>query len=158
LNDRPPRADYASLPRPETKPALPPMAAELWRVETTAKANYFNLGGHVDKDGVVDSLASSYLRDALKKHRNFPKLPPQIKAYIDAPNINLAKIAGYRAMLGVDDRNMEEEQGVKFVRVGSRGLDLTVPGTDTDEPAAGKDVPPLDLNPLEQMLSASRQK
>jgi hypothetical protein len=158
LNDRPPHADYASLPRPEAKPAVPAMAAELWRVETTAKASYFNLGGHVDKDGVVDSLASSYLRDALKKHPNFAKLPPQIKAYIDAPNINLAKIAGYRAVLGIEDRKMEEEQGVKFVKVASRGVDLTVPGGGAEEPAAGNDVPPLDLNPLERMLTASRGK
>jgi hypothetical protein len=157
LSDRlPPQADYASLPRPEPK-ALP-MAAELWRVETTPKANYFNLGGHVDRDGVVDSLASSYLRDALKKHRNFVKLPPQIKAYVEAPTINLAKIAGYRAMLGIDDRKMEEEQGVKFVRVASRGVDLTNPGNDADDPAADGSAPPLDLNPLQQMLLASRQK
>jgi hypothetical protein len=158
LNDRMPPAAYANPPRPEIRPAAPPMAAELWRVETTAKANYFNLGGHVDRDGVVDSLASSYLRDALKTHRNFPKLPPHIKAYIDAPTINLAKIAGYRAMLGIDDRKMEEEQGVKFVRVASRGLDLTIPGADAEEPAAGSDVPPLDLNALERMLSASGGK
>jgi hypothetical protein len=158
LNGRPPRAEYASLPRTEGKPAVPPMATELWRVETTAKANYFNLGGHVDKDGVVDSLASSYLRDALKKHRNYPKLPPQIKAYLDAPTINLARIAGYRAMLGIDDRKMEDEQGVKFVRVASRGVDLTTAGAQPEEPAAGDDVPPLDLNPLERMLSASREK
>lgn len=156
LNERMPPAEYASLPRTEPKPPVP-MTAELWRVETTAKANYFNLGGHVDKDGVVDSLASSYLRDALKKHRNYPKLPPQIKAYIEAPNINLAKIAGYRAMLGVDDRKMEAEQGVKFVKVASRGVELAASGAGED-PAAGEDVPPLDLNALQRMLTASRQK
>jgi hypothetical protein len=137
-----------------------PMTTETWRVETTAKASYFNLGGHVDKDGVVDSLASSYMRDALKKQKNYPKLPPQIKAYIDAPNINLAKIAGYRALLGIEDRKMEEEQGVKFVRVANRGIDLTAsshaaPGDDAGDVAAGTDVPPLDLGPLDHMLSAS---
>ena len=55
------------------------------------------------RTGVVDSTASSHLREALKEHKNYPKLPAQIQAYINAPIINLAKIAGYRALLGMDN-------------------------------------------------------
>jgi len=144
--DHAPLAEYASLPHNDTKPPPPKMTVDAWEVQITAKASYFNLGGHVDKNGVVDSTASSYLRDALKKNQNYPKLPPEIKAYIEAPNINLAKIAGYRALLGMDDREMEEKQGVKFIRVASsRGLDIT--GPDTAELEAS----PFDLSPLERM-------
>jgi hypothetical protein len=112
------------------------------------------LGGHVDKNGIVDSLASSYLGDALKKHKNYPKLPPQIQAYINAPNINLTKIAGYRAMLGIDDKEMEEKQGVKFVRIASsRGIEI-IEITDlelADSSAADFDASPIDLGLLESM-------
>ena len=110
-----------------------------------AKASYFNLGGHVDKNGVVDSLASSYLRDALKKHQNYAKLPAHIQAYINEPNINLAKIAGYRAQLGIDDKEMEEKQGVLFIRIAaSRGIEITSPSTDLD-------ASPIDFSSLERM-------
>jgi hypothetical protein len=100
--DHAPPPDHGSSAHNEVKPqSQPQISSDSWRIQTTAKANYFNLGGHVDKNGVVDSLASSYLRDALKKHKNYAKLPAQVKAYIDSPNVNLAKIAGYRALLGV---------------------------------------------------------
>jgi hypothetical protein len=136
---------YASeaTPPPRSKPQT---SSDLWEVHTTAKASYFNLGGHVNKNGVVDSLASSYLRDALKKHQNYVKLPSHIQAYINEPNINLAKIAGYRAVLGIDDKEMEEKQGVQFIRiVASRGIENTSSGiTDFD-------ASPIDLSSLERM-------
>ena len=119
-----------------------------WKVETTAKASYFNLGGHVDKDEVVDSLASSYLRDALKKHKNYSTLPTQIKASIEAANINLAKIAGYRTLLGVDDKKMEAEQGIKFVNISSsRGLEIDRPSADQDA------VPDIGSSPIDLVHS-----
>lgn len=97
------------------------IAPERWQVTTTAKASYFNLGGHVDKAGVVDSMASEHLREAFKKHQNFGKLPPDMKAHINnSPNINLVKLAPYRKLLGVNDRWLEEEQGVKFEIAGNR--------------------------------------
>jgi hypothetical protein len=96
------------------------VAPERWRVTTTSKASYFNLGGHVDKTGIVDSMASEHLRDAFKKHRNFEKLPPDIKTHINnSQTINLVKLAPYRTMLGVNDRWLEEEQGVRFERIAS---------------------------------------
>jgi hypothetical protein len=142
--------------RNEAKSPPPPQInADSWRVVTTSKASFFNLGGHVDKDGVVDSLASSYLRDALQKHRNYPTLPTPIKSYIAAPRINLTKIAGYRNLLGVDDRKMEEEQGVKFIKIASsRGVDMNDAHL-SDVPDI--DVPPIDLSPLEQMSSDLRR-
>jgi hypothetical protein len=47
--------------QPASKPpvAEAPIEAERWRVTTTSKASYFNLGGHVDKAGIVDSLFSN---------------------------------------------------------------------------------------------------
>jgi hypothetical protein len=124
----------------------PQVRSDSWEVHTTAKASYFNLGGHVDKNGVVDSLASSYLRDALKKHQNYAKLPAHIQAYINEPNINLARIAGYRAVLGIDDKEMEEKQGVQFIRIAaSRSIENTGPST-TDF-----DASPIDLSSLERM-------
>jgi hypothetical protein len=113
-----PAAVPANVP-PASKPpaADPQIEAERWRVTTTSKASYFNLGGHVDKAGIVDSLASSHLKEALKKNKNFDKLPPPLKAHISGPqNIDLNKIAPYRAMLGMDDSLMEA-QGVRFERV-----------------------------------------
>ena len=108
-------------------PATPPAPAEQqqarveqWRVIVTAKASYFNLGGHVDRAGIVDSLASSHLRDALKSHRNFPQLPPDIRNHILTQNINLAKLAPYRGLLGMNDKALEEEQAVRFERIASR--------------------------------------
>jgi hypothetical protein len=111
-------------PREESKTAAlvpPPVQprAEQWRVVVTSKASYFNLGGHVDSAGIVDSLASSHLRDALKSHRNFPQLPPDIKTHILTQNINLNKLAPYRGLLGMNDKALEEEQAVRFERVAS---------------------------------------
>jgi hypothetical protein len=146
--DHSPPPVYASSAHNEVKPPQlkPQTSSDLWEVRTTAKASYFNLGGHVDKNGVVDSLASSYLRDALKKHQNYPKLPSHIQAYINEPNINLAKIAPYRARLGIDDKEMEEKQGVLFIRIAaSRGIENISPGT-TDF-----DASPIDLSSLERM-------
>jgi hypothetical protein len=113
-----PAAVSANAP-PASKPpaAEPQIEAERWRVTTTSKASYFNLGGHVDKAGIVDSLASSHLKEALRKNKNFDKLPPPLKAHISGPqNIDLNRIAPYRAMLGMDDSLMEA-QGVRFERV-----------------------------------------
>jgi hypothetical protein len=132
--------------KPPPSRLKPQVGSDLWEVRTTAKASYFNLGGHVDKNGAVDTLASSYLRDALKKHQNYPRLPAHIQAYINEPNINLAKIAGYRAVLGMDDKEMEEKQGVQFVRIAaSRGIENTSPNT------ADFDASPIDLSSLERM-------
>jgi hypothetical protein len=136
-------------PPPQLKPQI---SSDLWEVRTTAKASYFNLGGHVDKNGLVDSLASGYLRDALKKHQNYAKLPPHIQAYINEPNVNLAKIAGYRVMLGIDDKEMEEKQAVRFIRIAaaSRGIENISPST------ADFDASPIDLSSLEKMASDLR--
>jgi hypothetical protein len=100
-------------------PAQQQPRVEQWRVVVTAKASYFNLGGHVDSAGIVDSLASSHLRDALKSHRNFPQLPPEIRSHILTQNINLAKVAPFRGLLGMNDKTLEEEQAVRFERVAS---------------------------------------
>ena len=43
-----------------------------------------NLGGHIDRNGMVDSMANPHLKDALMKHRNFIKLPAAIRSYISA--------------------------------------------------------------------------
>jgi len=101
-------------------PEAPPPPVVQWRVVITEKASYFNLGGHVDSSGTVDSLASSHLRDALKSHRNFPQLPADVKTHILTQNINLNKLAPYRGLLGMNDKALEEEQAVRFVRVASR--------------------------------------
>jgi hypothetical protein len=117
-----------------TKSALPSVSASLsaqpqmrvqeWKAVPTARANLFNLGGHLDQSGLVDNMASGPLRDAFKKVKNYDKLPPEAKALIDAPNINLSKLAPYRALLGIDDSKIEQEQAVKFVRVAStRSID-----------------------------------
>jgi hypothetical protein len=95
----------------------PPPRAEQWRVIVTAGATYYNLGGHVDRAGIVDELASSHLRDALKAHRNFPRLPPELRTHILTQNISLPRLAPYRGLLGMNDRTLEEEQAIKFVRV-----------------------------------------
>jgi hypothetical protein len=141
---------YSSSAHNEVKPSLehakPKISSDLWEVHTTAKASYFNLGGHVDKNGVVDSLASGYLRDALKKHQNYAKLPARIQAYINEPNINLAKIAEYRALLGIDDKEMEEKQGLQFIRIAaSRGIE------DTSASTIDFDASPIDLSSLDRM-------
>jgi hypothetical protein len=98
-------------------PAAAPARAEQWRVVPTANASYFNLGGHIDRNGVVDSLASPHLRDALTKHSKFAQLPADIRTHILTQNIDLPKIAPYRSLLGMDDRILEQEQAVKFIRV-----------------------------------------
>jgi hypothetical protein len=95
----------------------PDVTTEQWRVTTTSKASYFNLGGHVDKAGAVDSLASGHLREALRKNKNFDKLPNHIKVHINTQNIDLVMLAPYGALLGLDYRKMELEQGVRFERV-----------------------------------------
>jgi hypothetical protein len=111
----------AKLTTPEVQqPQAQPPRIEQWRVVVTSKASYFNLGGHVDSAGVVDSLASSHLRDALKSHRNFPQLPPDIRTHILTQNINLTKVAPYRGLLGMNDKTLEEEQAVRFERVAAR--------------------------------------
>jgi hypothetical protein len=105
----------AKLTTPEVQPRV-----DQWRVVVTAKASYFNLGGHVDSAGIVDSLATSHLRDALKSHRNFAQLPPDIRTHILTQNINLPKIAPYRNLLGMNDKALEDEQAVRFERVAGR--------------------------------------
>jgi len=141
---------YKEARLPPTQPK-PQIGSDVWEVRTTAKANYFNLGGHVDSNGVVDSLASGYLRDALMKHKNYPKLPAPIQAVITRPTINLAKIAGYRALLGINDKEMEEKQGVTFIRI-SGGRSIEIAGLDaTDLDAADFDASPIDLGALERM-------
>jgi hypothetical protein len=102
----------AKLTVPEPQPH-----AEQWRVVVTAAANYYNLGGHVDRAGIVDELASGHLREALKAHRNFPRLPPDLRTHILTQNISLPKLAPYRGLLGMNDRTLEEEQAIRFVRV-----------------------------------------
>jgi hypothetical protein len=117
--DTPSDLKVAKLTPPEqriTAPDIQPRADQ-WKVLVTSKASYFNLGGHVDSNGIVDSLASSRLRDALKEHKNFARLPPDIRTHILTQNINLAKVAPYRGLLGIDDKRMEEEQAIRFERV-----------------------------------------
>jgi hypothetical protein len=104
--------------------AQPQIRVQEWRAVATARANLFNLGGHLDQSGVVDNMASGPLRETFKKVKNYDKLPSEAKALIEAPNINLSKLAPYRALLGIDDIKIEQEQAVKFVRVAStRGID-----------------------------------
>ncbi len=104
--------------------AQPQIRVQEWRAVATARANLFNLGGHLDQSGVVDNMASGPLREAFRKVKNYDKLQPEAKALIEAPNINLSKLAPYRALLGIDDIKIEQEQAVKFVRVAStRGID-----------------------------------
>jgi hypothetical protein len=116
----------AKLTPQETAPAAaaapppPQPRVDQWRVVITSKASYFNLGGHVNAAGMVDSLAGSHLRDALKEHKNFAQLPPDIKNHILTQPISLTKIAPYRGLLGINDRTMEDEQGIRFERVASR--------------------------------------
>jgi hypothetical protein len=110
-----PSGPYAMLSPP---PAQKDPAVVQWRVVATANASYFNLGGHIDNAGTVDSLASSHMRDAFKANRNFSRLPPDIQTHILTQNISLPKIAPYRQLLGIDDKKIEQEQAVRFERVG----------------------------------------
>lgn len=89
-----------------------------WRVIATANASYFNLGGHINGAGIADSVASEQLREAFKVHRNFNKLPPDLRTHILTQNINLPKIAPYRGLLGINDKTIEREQAIRFERVG----------------------------------------
>ena len=136
----------------QSKEAVHPELEE-WKVITTAKASPFNLGGHVDRNGIIDSLASPHFRDAIKKHPNYPKLPQRIQTAMEAPNISLVKLAPYRTHLGISDKKIEEEQGVKFVRVASlRGVDLggleaSTRGVDLGELEMAN-VPALELGPF----------
>lgn len=108
----------ARLTPTETVPAPPATPARSeWRVIPTANASYFNLGGHIDRAGIVDGLATPHLRDALTKHSKFGQLPADIRNHILTQNIDLPKIAPYRSLLGMDDRMLEQEQAVKFVRL-----------------------------------------
>ena len=97
----------------------PQSRAVQWRVVVTANASYYNLGGHVDRAGIVDEIASSRLREALKTHRNFPQLPPDLRTHILTHNISLPRLAPYRGLLGMNDRTLEEEQAIRFERVAS---------------------------------------
>ena len=119
---RPSGVAYTAPPPLELKPArltLPdtPPRVEQWRVVVTAAATFYNLGGHVDRAGIVDELASSHLRDALKVHRNFPRLPPDLRTHILTQNISLPRLAPYRGLLGMNDKSLEEEQAIRFVKV-----------------------------------------
>ena len=115
-----PKSNASLQTGPQGAPASPVIAQEKWRVVATANASYFNLGGHINLKGVVDSLASSHLRDAFKAHRNFGKLPPDIRSHIaSSENIDLTRIAPYRVLLGINDKKIEEEQAVRFERVAS---------------------------------------
>ena len=120
-------SDHAKPASPSVSASLsaqPQIRVQEWKAVPTARANLFNLGGHLDQSGLVDNMASGPLRDAFKKVKNYDKLPPEAKALIDAPNINLSKLAPYRALLGIDDSKIEQEQAVKFVRVAStRSID-----------------------------------
>jgi hypothetical protein len=102
----------AKLTLPEAQPRV-----EQWRVVVTAAASYYNLGGHVDRAGIVDELASSHLREGLKAHRNFARLPPDLRTHILTQNISLPKLAPYRGLLGMNDKTLEEEQAIRFERV-----------------------------------------
>jgi hypothetical protein len=102
---------------PTAAPAPPP---EAWRVVTTSKAGMMNLGGHIDRNGMVDGMANPHLKDALMKHRNFSRLPAAIRSYISAASsLDLNRLAPYRNYLGMDEGVMEE-QGIRFVRVAQR--------------------------------------
>jgi len=150
----PPEGQKKTAPTmaPQSKEAVHPELEE-WKVITTAKATPFNLGGHVDRNGIIDSLASPHFRDAIKKHPNYPKLPQRLQTAMEAPNISLVKLAPYRTHLGISDKKIEEEQGVKFVRVASlRGVDLggleaSTRGVDLGELEMAN-VPALELGPF----------
>jgi hypothetical protein len=90
---------------------------EQWRALKTSKANAFNLGGHIDQAGVVDTLASTHLRDAFKTLTSYQKLPQHVRNLIEAQNINLSKLAPYRLLLGIHDKKLEDEQAVRFEKV-----------------------------------------
>jgi hypothetical protein len=144
---RPLSSDHTKLASPSVSTPLraqPKIPLQEWRAVATARASRFNLGGHLDQSGLVDSMASGYLRDAFKKSKNYNKLPPEAKAWIDEPNINLSKLAPYRVLLGIDDGKIEQEQAVKFVQIAStRGIEVgTLPASEEG------DADPLVLPPF----------
>lgn len=102
---------------PQASAAAQPRVEEKWKVIITGNANSFNLGGHISKAGIVDDMANSHLRDALMQHRNFSKLPQPIKTHVETQNIDLCRIAPYKALLGMSDAKMEQEQGIRLVKV-----------------------------------------
>lgn len=107
-------------PAPKAPLAGPVIGVEQWKVVTTSKASMFNLGGHVDRAGIVDDMASPHLKEALQKHKNFGKLPPPLRAHvISAQNIDLNKLAPYRGLLGMEESLMET-QGIRFERIARR--------------------------------------
>jgi hypothetical protein len=107
-------------PAPKAPVAAPRVEVEQWRVVTTARASMFNLGGHVDRNGIVDGMATPHLKEALAKHKNFGKLPPPLQAHINtASNIDLNRLAPYRGLLGMEESLMET-QGIRFERVARR--------------------------------------
>jgi hypothetical protein len=144
---RPPSSDHTKPASPSVSrplPAQPEISVQEWRAVPTAAANLFNLGGHLDQSGLVDSMASPRLRDAFKKVKNYNKLPPEAKAWIEEPNINLSKLAPYRALLGMEDRKIEQEQAVKFVRIAStRGVEVGVLPTSEEGDADPLVLPPF---------------
>ena len=106
----------SSQPLPER-----PADTGQWVVRPSPTASYFNLGGHINNAGIVDTLASSYLKEAFKAHQNFQKLPTELKVHIaNAQNINLTKIAPFRSLLGMDDVRLEQEQGIIFERIAQK--------------------------------------
>jgi hypothetical protein len=143
---RPSPSVHAKQASPSVSPSLPAqpkIGLQEWRAIPTAQANLFNLGGHLDQSGLVDGMASPRLRDAFKKVKNYNKLPQEAKALIEEPNINLSKLAPYRGLLGMDDRKIEQEQAVKFVRLAStRGIEVVVLPT-SEEGDADLVLPPF---------------
>ena len=158
-----PPKQMARLPSPPEHPKPPPAVTaappppkkivQEWKAVPTERAGPFNLGGHIDQNGVVDSMASERLREALKTSKNYRRLPAEAKAWIEAPNINLSKLAPYRVMLGIDDRIIEAEQGVKFVRLfaSTRGID-----DEADLEADMAEFPPGDEAPERLVLGPIR--
>ena len=109
-----------SLPGPRGCVDAPGL--QKWRVVVIAgKASFSNLGGHVSNAGIVDDMANSHLRDHFKAHRNFGQLPPELRRHILTQSINLTKIAPYKGLLELTDREMEDKQGVRLERVGCDG-------------------------------------
>lgn len=134
----------ASPSAPTPLPAQPKISTQEWKAIPTAGASLFNLGGHLDQSGLVDNMASPRLRDAFKKVKNYNKLPLEAKAWIEEPNINLSKLAPYRALLGMDDRKIEQEQAVKFIRIASsRGIEVVVLPTSEEGDADLLELPPF---------------
>jgi len=141
-----PRDSELSLPGPRSCMDTP--GQQQWKVVVIAsKASFMNLGGHVSNGGIVDSMANSHLRDAFKAHRNFGQLPPELRTHILTQNINLTKVAPYRGLLELNDREMEDKQGVRFERVGCDGKSAA---TARSNQRAGSDDPGRSGAPTDQ--------